>query len=80
VTCQELVELVTEYFDGAFDEAERDRLEAHLGICPGCAHYVVQMRLTLHLVQDLKPSEQRPGVASLLDTFRDWDPARRSAS
>jgi anti-sigma factor RsiW len=56
VTCQELVELVTDYLDGAFDEIERDRFEAHVGVCPDCEHYVEQMRLTVHLAQDLRPS------------------------
>jgi anti-sigma factor RsiW len=80
VTCQELVELVTDYFDGALDEAQRDQFEAHLNVCPGCDRYVEQMRVTLRLAHDLKALEQRPEVASLLDAFRAWHPAGDSPS
>jgi anti-sigma factor RsiW len=45
------VELVTDYLDGALDEARRDRFEAHLEECPDCARYLEQMRLTLRLLQ-----------------------------
>jgi anti-sigma factor RsiW len=72
VTCQQLVELVTDYFEGALDAADRRRFEAHLAVCPGCEHYVEQMRVTLRLAHDLPALEQRPEVASLLDAFRDW--------
>jgi anti-sigma factor RsiW len=75
VTCQELVELVTDYFDGALDETDRDRFEAHLNVCPGCMHYVEQLRVTLRLAHDITALEQRPEVTSLLNAFRDWHPA-----
>jgi anti-sigma factor RsiW len=80
VTCQELVELVTDYFDGALDEAQRDQFEAHVDVCPDCEQYVEQMRVTLLLAHDLKALERRPEVASLLDAFRDWHPAGGSTS
>ena len=80
MTCQELVELVTDYFDGALDEALRDRFEAHLNVCPDCKQYVAQMRVTLQLAQDLTVLEQRPEVGILLDAFRDWHRAGGSTS
>jgi anti-sigma factor RsiW len=75
VTCQELVELVTDYFDGALDEARRDQFEAHLNVCPGCERYVEQLRVTLRLTRDLTGLERKPEVASLLEAFGDWHPA-----
>jgi anti-sigma factor RsiW len=72
MTCQQLVELVTDYFDGTLDESARLRFETHLTVCPGCEHYVEQMRVTLRLAHDITALEQRPEVASLLDAFRDW--------
>jgi anti-sigma factor RsiW len=72
MTCRELVELVTDYFDGTLDEAARDRFEAHVNVCPGCEHYVDQMRLTLRLAHDITALEDRPEVASLLNAFHDW--------
>jgi anti-sigma factor RsiW len=75
VTCQELVELVTDYLDGALDDARRDQFEAHLNGCPACEQYVEQLRVTLRLAHDLAALERRPEVAALLDAFRDWHPA-----
>lgn len=72
MTCQQLVELVTDYFDDALDAAHRHRFEAHLNVCPGCTHYIEQMRVALSLAHDLTTLEQRPEVASLLEAFRHW--------
>ncbi len=72
MTCRELVELVTDYFDGALDEHQRTRFEAHLTVCSGCVNHVEQLRLTLRLAGDLKALEQRPDVVALLDAFRAW--------
>ena len=74
MTCQELVELVTDSFEGTLDETDRDRFEAHLTACADCEHYVEQVRMTLRLAQDITAREQRPEIASLLDAFREWHP------
>jgi anti-sigma factor RsiW len=76
MTCQELVELVTEYFDGALPEMERARFEAHLAECPACELYLAQMRTTIEVVGAAPWLAERPEVSALLATFRDW---RRSA-
>jgi len=47
ITCQEVVELVTDYLEGELDEATRTELEAHLALCPGCHAYLEQMRQTI---------------------------------
>ena len=36
VACRELVELVTDYLEGALQPAERRRFEAHVAGCDGC--------------------------------------------
>ena len=72
MTCQQLVELVTDYFEGAMVPAERDRFEAHLKVCPGCEYYLEQMRTTMRLVKDTNELDGRPEVAELLDMFRDY--------
>jgi anti-sigma factor RsiW len=71
LTCQQLVELVTDYFDGALSPAERDRFDAHLTVCPGCEYYLEQMRVTMRVVRTSE-LEQRPEVAELLDMFREY--------
>ena len=72
MTCQQLVELVTDYFEDALTAAERDRFEAHLTVCPGCESYLEQMRITMRLVHDTNELDGRPEVAELLDMFRDY--------
>ena len=36
MSCQEIVELVTDYLEGALSSTDRKRFEAHLGNCPHC--------------------------------------------
>jgi anti-sigma factor RsiW len=45
--CAGVVELVTEYLEGALDAAVRARFEAHLADCDGCDIYLEQMRATI---------------------------------
>jgi anti-sigma factor RsiW len=47
ISCQEVVEIVTDYLEGQLDEATRTELEAHLALCPGCDLYLEQMRATI---------------------------------
>jgi anti-sigma factor RsiW len=76
LTCQELVELVTDYFEGALAPEERQRFEAHVADCPGCEIYLDQMRATLALTRASAGLEQRPETTALLEAFRDYRRAR----
>lgn len=73
LTCVELVELVTDYLEGALSPRERARFDAHLAECDGCQAYVEQMRtviaLTGRLTKEAIPPE---GERALLDAFRQW--------
>ena len=73
LTCQELVELVTEYLEGGLLDAERRRFEEHVAACGGCANYVDQIRTTIaiagHLTVDDLAAETRTG---LLVAFSTW--------
>ena len=66
LTCQELVELVTDYLEGALPDAQARRLERHLGTCPGCADYLEQLRTVAGslrgLTDDSFPPEMRDRV------------------
>jgi anti-sigma factor RsiW len=78
MTCQELVELVTDYLEGALPPGERERFEAHLAECEGCANYVTQMRTTVRLVGALCEEDLHPAAReTLLGAFRDF---RRAGS
>jgi anti-sigma factor RsiW len=76
LSCQELVELVTDYFDGALSPRDRARFDAHLDACTGCARYVEQMRTTIAVTGATATLEERPEVAGLLEAFRGWHRAR----
>lgn len=72
--CDELVELVTEFLDGALDDETERRVVGHLAGCDGCTTYVAQFRRTIaelgHLpaghVAELPESARK----SLLTAFR----------
>jgi anti-sigma factor RsiW len=49
LSCRELVELATEFLDGALDASTLARLEAHLADCGGCERYLEQLRQTVRL-------------------------------
>jgi anti-sigma factor RsiW len=73
LTCRELVELVTDYFDGALDAGTRARFEEHLGLCDHCTVHVEQMRATIRLVGSLAPEDMSPEAErELLEAFRGW--------
>jgi anti-sigma factor RsiW len=70
--CVELVELVTEYLEGALTPAERARVDAHLADCDGCTSYVEQVRMTIVAAGHLAPDDLPPGVMDrLLAAFRE---------
>lgn len=73
LSCQELVELVTDYLEGSLAPEDRARFEAHLAVCTGCRHYLAQMRHTLAQLGDL-PAEtiSTEALDALLRIFRDW--------
>jgi anti-sigma factor RsiW len=73
LSCQELVELVTDYFEGALSPEEVARFEAHAEACDGCSTYLEQMRMAIELTGKLEPGEVEPRAeAALLDAFREW--------
>jgi len=51
--CQELVELVTDYLEGALPAARADEVEAHLRECVDCLRYLGQIQLTARLMRRL---------------------------
>jgi anti-sigma factor RsiW len=74
LTCRELVELVTDYFEGALPAAERARFEAHVAACEGCDRYLAQARATVALTRRTRTLQERPEIASLLEAFRSFMP------
>lgn len=73
LTCHELVELVTDYLEGALSPEDRRRVEEHLALCDGCTTYLEQMRETIRLTGMVReeeiPEDQKQ---ALLEAFRGW--------
>ena len=76
ISCQDVVELVTDYFESALPADQLALFEQHLNFCDGCVWYVEQMRLTAQTVGRLS-EEDVPAEAKerLLQAFRDWERA-----
>ena len=73
ITCQEVVELVTDYLEGALPSEQVERFEQHLSLCEGCDSYVDQMRKTVATVGQLREEDLPPKTRDrLLSAFRDW--------
>jgi anti-sigma factor RsiW len=73
LSCQELVELVTDYLEGALPAELHDRFERHIAHCSGCQTYLEQMRGTIRVTGSLTPEALSPEAErALLDAFRGW--------
>jgi anti-sigma factor RsiW len=73
LTCQEFVELVTDYLDGSLDEEAASRFEQHLARCPGCDTYLNQMKETASLLGEIPVETLSEEMQeTLLRTFRDF--------
>ena len=73
LSCQELVELVTDYLEGTLPRRQRRRFEQHISGCDACTTYLDQMRATIELTGRLRAEDVDPKAeAELLAAFRDW--------
>jgi anti-sigma factor (TIGR02949 family) len=74
MACQELVEALTEYLDGALGAHDRARLEAHLAACDDCGAYLVQFKATIALADRADGAKLPPDLRNdLIKTFRAHD-------
>jgi len=74
ISCQEVVELVTDYLEGVLDSDTAAEVEAHLGLCQGCNLYVDQMRATVTALGRVPvDSLSEEAQAELVRAFRDMN-------
>ncbi len=70
--CIEVVELVTEYLEGALVPDDEARLEAHLALCDPCVRYIEQVRQTISAAGRVEPEAVPPEVLDrLLGVYRE---------
>lgn len=74
LSCQEIIEVVTEYLEGSMPGEERQQFERHLSYCPGCVTYVEQIRETIDLTGTIPREETLPPALreGLVAQFRNW--------
>jgi anti-sigma factor RsiW len=73
IVCQQAVELVTDYLEGALSRRDRRRFEAHLRACPNCSAYLQHIRLTIRLAGAVEPGDLTPEArADLTTLYRRW--------
>jgi len=71
MTCREVVELVSDYLDGALPADVAARLDDHLKGCDYCTEYVAQMRATVRTTAvAVGELEVRVDRDALLEAFR----------
>lgn len=80
LACRRVVEMVTDYLEGALSADEQPRLEQHLLLCDACAVYVEQHRGLVHALSQLPacapesnaqaPADGPPSRKAALDVFR----------
>ena len=49
ITCQEMLDFVTDYENDELDRAQRTLVDEHLAACPPCIEYMKSYRATLAL-------------------------------
>jgi anti-sigma factor RsiW len=77
LVCQQAVELVTDYLEGALSRSGQRRFEAHLAGCPHCTEYLAQMRATIELTGSLSADDLPEQVQDeFIDLYRRWQADR----
>ena len=78
LTCRELVEVLTDYLDGALEPGERADIERHIVICRGCSNYVEQFCSTIGLLGRIadEPPEPDARMGAAVAIFRQWRAGR----
>jgi anti-sigma factor (TIGR02949 family) len=73
-SCQEMIEVVTDYLDDALPSDEQERFERHLSYCAGCSTYVDQIRETIRQTGTVPREESLPPALreEIVAQFRNW--------
>ncbi len=70
-TCQQIVELVTDYLEGSMPAEWIDRFEQHVVVCGGCDAYLDQMRQSIVLTRSLAEDDvDAVALDELMAAFR----------
>jgi predicted anti-sigma-YlaC factor YlaD len=70
ITCQEFVEMVTDYLENVLLPETRRQFEEHAELCPGCETYLEQIQQTIVMMRRI--GEETPTLETkqkLLQVF-----------
>jgi anti-sigma factor RsiW len=71
LVCQQAVEIMSDYLDGALPRRARRRLERHLSKCDACTAYLEQLRSTIALTGKVDAADLDPEVLDgLTEVYR----------
>ncbi len=77
LVCQQAVELMSDYLDGALSRRNRRRLEQHLAECDACTAYLEQLRVTIAASGVVTPddldAETLTALTELFERYRETD-------
>jgi anti-sigma factor RsiW len=77
LVCQQAVELMSDYLDGALSRRDRRRLEMHLAECDACTAFLEQMRVTIAASGVVTPDDLSPetlnALTELYERYRQHD-------
>jgi anti-sigma factor RsiW len=57
MTCQEVLDFLSDYVEGRLSAGEHARLEEHLAVCPPCVDYLKSFEATLAACRSLRSTE-----------------------
>lgn len=73
LACKQMVELITDYLEGALPRRERSRFEAHLAGCEHCTEYLAQIRVTIAVTGRLREEHLTPAMREeFAEVFGRW--------
>jgi anti-sigma factor RsiW len=77
MNCRQVVELMTDYIEGALSAVERARFEDHIAGCDGCRAYLAQLQTARKIIGRLADEPVPAAVErDLLAAFRSWRSAK----
>ena len=80
LSCQEVVELVTDYLEQALLPEKQAQFEEHIEECPGCDTYLEQVQQTILMLRTLSEQRTFPETKQdLLEIFRNWKQGERTS-
>ena len=70
ITCQEFVEMVTDYLENVLLPETRKQFEEHAELCPGCETYLQQIQQTIVMMRRIGEETPTPETKQkLLEVF-----------